>query len=197
MGAAQNKPAETGGTEAKPETAAAPEAPKVDPFANLPTVKLGETTAVDLAAAKVPQGPVRKYAKVDETARTSKSPMMIGWKHERAVFVPGTNRKELRATSVHGTIAAIVATAGRAGINAIDLVTQLRQRQVGNKRSIYCQDGSAGALPAVGWAEGWINSAVTRNIVGVHATRQAPALRAEPAPAAEGEGGAAKTGTDG
>lgn len=191
----QNTAAKADGADQKQE---APAAPAPDPFANLPTVKLGDTTAVDLSAAKVPSGPPRKYEKVATAASEVKSPMLVGWKHERAVFTPGTNRKELRASSVHGTVQAIVAAAGRTGINAIDLVTQLRQRQVGNKRSVYCNNGDAGALPAVGWAEGWINSAVTRNIISVHASKQAPALRAEPAPEASGgDGAAAKTGTNG
>ncbi len=160
------------------------QAAPADPFANLPTVTLGETGNVPDYTG-IATAPERKYAKVADEARNAKSPMQVGWKHERAIFVPGTNKRELKAGSVHGTVQAIVNKAGRAGISAIELVCQLRQAQIGNKRSIYCTE-----LPPVGWAEGWINSAVTRNIVGVHATRQASPLRAEPKPEAA-------TGTDG
>lgn len=153
------------------------EASKPDPFANIPIAKLHEAEVQDLSG--FPTGPARKYQKVHEAAVTTKMPVQAGWKHERAVFVAGTNRKELKPTSVHGTIQAIVAAAGRAGINAYDLVAQVRVKQVGNKRSVYCSNESGGALPAVGWAEGWINSAVTRGIISVHATKQAPALRAD------------------
>jgi hypothetical protein len=51
--------------------------------------------------------------------------------------------------------------------------------QVGNKRSHYCMSGDAGALPAIGWAEGWLNTAITKSIANVHPTKQAPALREE------------------
>lgn len=180
------------------QASAAPAAqPAPDPFAKLPIVTLGETKTVDLTAADVPAGPPRKYEKLATAAVEVKSPMQIGWKHERAVFVPGKVTKELRPTSVHGTIVRLVNAAGKAGINAIDLVVAVRQECRGNKRSVFCNTGDgAAALPAVGWAEGWINSAVTRGLIGTHATKQAPTLRAEPKPeAAAGDGKA--TGTNG
>jgi hypothetical protein len=172
------------------DQAAAPAVQPADPFANLPVITLGDTKAVDLSAADVPAGPARKYEKEANSAAELKSPMKIGWKHERAVFLPGTNRKELKASSVHGTVQRLVNAAGRQGLNAIDLVTELRKAQVGNKRSVFCNAGDKGALPAVGWAEGWINSAVTRNIVSISATKQAPLLRAEPKPEAKADGDA-------
>lgn len=158
-----------------PEAAAAPapEAPKPDPFANLPTITLAETSnVVDMSGLETSLP--RKYAKVNEDAAANKLPLMRGWKHATAIFVPGTNKggeNGWKPGSVYGTIADIVTRAGRAGITAHELVTQVRQRQIGNKRSHYCEK-----LPPVGWAEGWVNTAVTKNIVGVHATKRAPAI---------------------
>lgn len=162
-------------TDAKAPEAAAPaaEAPKPDPFANLPTISLAETTnVVDMSGLETSLP--RKYAKVNEDAVAHKLPLMRGWKHATAIFVPGTNKggeNGWKPGSVYGTIADIVQRAGRSGITAHELVTQVRQRQVGNKRSHYCD-----RLPPVGWAEGWVNTAVTKNIVGVHATKRAPAI---------------------
>jgi hypothetical protein len=90
------------------------------------------------------------------------------------MLVPGTNKKELKPGSVYGTIQQIVQAAGRAGIPAYVVANKLRRLQIGNKRSHYCE-----ALPPVGWAEGWINTALTKLIVGSHPTKQAPALRDE------------------
>jgi hypothetical protein len=104
---------------------------------------------------------------------------MKGWKHERAMLVPGTNKKEFKQGSVYGTIQQIVNAAGRVGIPAYVVATKLRRLQVGNKRSHYCGDSAGGALPPIGWAEGWLNTAITKNIAGVHPTKQAPALREE------------------
>ena len=149
------------------------ETPKPDPFAGLKVVKVGEDdNVVDMSGLET--SAPRKYAKVAEDAAKDKLPLMRGWKHAQAVFVPGTNKggeNGFKPGSVYGTIADIVNRAGRSGISAQDLVTQVRQRQLGNKRSHYCEK-----LPPVGWAEGWINSAVNKNICGVHASKRAPAL---------------------
>lgn len=163
----------------QPEAAATEaQAVKPDPFANLPHVKIGETENVlDLTGVKTSDP--RKYGKVHEDAVTQKLPVMRGWKHSAAVFIPGTNKggeNGFKPGSVYGTIADIVNRAGRSGVTAQELVTQLRQRQMGaNKRSHYCE-----ALPPVGWSEGWISTAVTKNIVGVHPTKKAPALFTAP-----------------
>lgn len=172
-----------------------PEAPK-DPFANIPVITLNEASVRDLSGQET--SAARKYSKVAEAAAETKMPVMIGWKHERAIFVPGTNRQERKGSSVHGTIQSVVAAAGRSGITAYDLAAEVRVRQIGNKRSHYCEK-----LPPVGWAEGWINSAVTRGIISVHATRKAPALRADQTAAKDTEAtkeqdaAAKRTGTTG
>jgi hypothetical protein len=149
-------------------------------FNALPTITLHEdTTVVDLSS--VPTTQPYKYDKVHADAMTDRLPIRRGWKHASAMFVPGTNKggeNGFRAGSVYGTIADIANRAGRGGISAQALCTELRKRQIGNKRSKYCEN-----LPPVGWAEGWVDTAVTRQIVGVHATKKAPALVAPAAPA--------------
>jgi hypothetical protein len=173
-------PAPASTTPAAPGGLAAPvvETPKPDPFANLPLVKIGEDDKV-LDMSGIPVNNPFKYAKVQEDGAKDKLPIMRGWKHGQAVFIPGTYKggeNGFKAGSVYGTIADIVTRAGRSGITAQDLVTQVRQRQIGNKRSKYCEK-----LPPLGWAEGWVNTAVTKNIIGVHATKRAPALVIAPA----------------
>lgn len=174
--AKDSKPADTkAGTPAPaPTPAETPaEEPKVDPFANLPRISLADTQDV-LDMSGLETSNPRKYAKVQEDAAANKLPLQRGWKHATAMFVPGTNKggeNGFKPGSVYGTIADIVQRAGRSGISAHELVTQVRQRQIGNKRSHYCEK-----LPPVGWAEGWINTAVTKNIIGVHATKRAPAI---------------------
>lgn len=166
----------------KPAEAAPAEPAKPDPFANLPVITLAETNdVVDMSGVTCTQP--YKYDKVHTDALADKLPLRRGWKHSTAMFVPGTfkgGENGFRAGSVYGTIADIVTRAGRAGLTAHELVTQVRIRQIGNKRSKYCEK-----LPPVGWAEGWINTAVTKNIIGVHATKRAPALMVPPAPAEE------------
>lgn len=176
-GSAEGKaPESTGGD------APAAEEAKPDPFAELPRIKLADTEDV-LDLTGVEGNNPFKYAKGHEAAVAAKQPVQVGWKHSTAMFVPGTfkgGENGFRQGSVYGTIADIVTRAGRAGITAHELVTQVRIRQIGNKRSKYCEK-----LPPVGWAEGWINTAVTKNIIGVHATKRAPALMVPPAPAEE------------
>jgi hypothetical protein len=164
----------TEGTE--PEAQAAP----VDPFADVPTIRIGEDVEFDdLSAATVRNADPRKYATVHAAAVGDRLPTAKGWKHERAMLTPGSLRKEFKPGSVYGTIQAIVQAAGRGGVPAYVVATKLRRAQVGNKRSHYCGDSTGGALPPVGWAEGWINTAISKSIAGVHPTKQAPALRDE------------------
>lgn len=168
------------GEAAEPE--AEPE-PTVDPFAELPVVNRGEGAVfTDFTDAETSNP--RKYEAVNAAARADRSPTAKGWKHERAMLIPGTNKKELKAGSVYGTIQQIVSAAGRSGIPAYVVANMLRRKQIGNKRSHYCE-----ALPPVGWAEGWINTAITKSIAGVHPTKQAPAIRDE---VTEGEANANK-----
>jgi hypothetical protein len=163
------------------------EAERPDPFANLPTVKLNTVEVLDLSG--VDTSAPRKYEKANAAAIGQRMPIMIGWKHSQAIFVPGAVKRDFRAGSVFGTIADIVGRAGRQGIASYELATQLRKAQIGNKRSHYCT-----ALPPVGWAEGYINSAVTQGLVNVHGTRKADPLIVA---AAETPSEPAKTGTNG
>ena len=157
--------------------------PVVDPFADLPVTDRGDG-AVFTDFTDVETSNPRKYEAVNAAARADRSPTAKGWKHERAMLIPGSNKKELKPGSVYGTIQQIVNAAGRTGIPAYVVANKLRRMQIGNKRSHYCE-----ALPPVGWAEGWINTAITKSIVGVHASKQAPALRDE---VTEGEANANK-----
>jgi hypothetical protein len=153
--------------------------PVADPFANLPTITVGEDdNVVDLTAYGSQDGErhadPRKYAKVHAEAVEGKLPIQRGWKHAEAVFVPGRNQggeNGFKPGSVYGTIHELVRRAGKQGVSAQELVTAVRIKQIGNKRSVYCN-----GLPPVGWAEGWLNSAVTKNIVGIHASRKAKPL---------------------
>jgi hypothetical protein len=184
------KPADTGATAAVTEQNAAPVGPNgaddtpvvatpepvvvVDPFAGLPVHTIGKAEGLlDMSTLEVSQA--RKYDKVHTDASQDKLPVLRGWKHSAAMLTPGTNKggeNGFKVGSVYGIIADIVRRAGKAGIPAYEVATELRKRSMGaNKRSWYCDK-----LPPVGWAEGWLNSAITKNIAGVHATKKAPAL---------------------
>lgn len=156
------------------DAAPAPAAEVVDPFANLPTITVGEDDNVlDLTQVEKHADP-RKYAKVHADAVDGKLPIQRGWKYADAVFVPGHNRggeNGYKPGSVNGTISELVRRAGKQGISAQELVTAVRKAQIGNKRSVYCN-----GLPPVGWVEGWMNTAVRTNIVGVHPTKKAKPL---------------------
>ena len=146
-------------TEAKAQAA--------DPFADVPVVKTED--GVELQDfSEVKGNEPFKYADVHSRATAAKAPMLLNYKHGQSVLIPGTNKKEFKAGSVYGTIQALVNSAGRSGIPVYQLITQLRREQIGNKRSKYCN-----ALPPIGWAEGWLNTAITKNIVGIHPTKTA------------------------
>lgn len=161
---------ESGDTQTE-EQAAAP-----DPFADVPVTRIGDEVSFE-DFSDIATGDPRKYAAVHTAAVAERLPTVKGWKHERAMLVPGRSSRELKPTSVYGTIQQIVQAAGKAGIPAYVVANKVRRMQVGNKRSHYCVNGDAGALPAIGWAEGWLNTAITKGIVGVHPTKQAPAIR--------------------
>jgi hypothetical protein len=161
-----------------------------DPFANLKTIRLAEAEVVDTSglAFSAP----RKYAKAHEAAIAEKLPVQKGWKHATAVIVAGNVTKEFRAGSVFGSIVEIAKRAGRQGIPAYQLALDLRRAQIGNKRSHYCTE-----TPPVGWAEGYINSAIQQGLVNTHATRKAPALTVAPAAPPADSGDGKGTGTNG
>lgn len=150
-----------------------------DPFADLATVTVGEYSYRDLTEAPLESDP-RKYTGVHTAAKAERSPIKKGWKHASAMLCLGTNRKELRPSSVYGTIQSIVASYGRSGVPAYVVVNKVRQMQIGNKRSHFCD-----ALPPVGWAEGWIDTFVSKGM-GKVMEKTAPAIFKDPAPA-EGE----------
>jgi hypothetical protein len=141
----------------------AAEAVVADPFANVPVTRIGDDVQFDDFTDERTADP-RKYTNVNAAAVAERLPTMKGWKHERAMLVPGTNKREFKQGSVYGTIQQIVNAAGRTGIPAYVLASKLRRMQVGNKRSHYCGDSTGGALPPIGWAEGWINTAITKSI---------------------------------
>lgn len=154
--------------------------PPADPFANLPVLQLAEASIQDLSGVETSNA--RKYGKVHAAAVEQHLPVMIGWKYTRAMILPGTNKAERKATSVMGMLQALAAKAGPKGIPAYELASAIRKGQIGNKRSHYCDK-----LPPVGWAEGYINGAMQRNILKVHLTGQAPAIVAEVAKGADGD----------
>lgn len=153
-----------------------------DPFADVPVTRIGDDVSFkDFTDA--PTNNPYKYASVHEQARAERSPMLVNYKHGKAMITSGTNRKEFKPGSVYGTIQAIGNAAGRAGVPIYVLLTQLRQAQIGNKRSKYCTQ-----LPPVGWGEGWVNTAITKGIIGVHPSKTAPTLGSEAAAEASQEG---------
>jgi hypothetical protein len=165
--ATEGSTAEGEGAQLDPE----PEPTPVDPFADVPVVNVNEDVSFDDFTDEATSDP-RKYTAVNAAAIAERLPTVKGWKHERAMLVKGPGTKEFKEGSVYGTIQQIVQAAGRSGIPAYVVASMLRRRQVGNKRSHYCEK-----LPPIGWAEGWINTAVTKSIAIVHPTKQAPALR--------------------
>lgn len=107
----------------------------------------------------VKAAPALKYARVHAAATAAGSPTLLDWQHAARRFVPGNNETG-SGDSVYNTIRLICREAGAAGVTGAALVTALRERQIGNRKSVYC-DG----LPPIGWAEGWIDTAVTKNII--------------------------------
>jgi hypothetical protein len=167
------------GTESQgtdPEQVAPAEAPAaevviVDPFADLPMTKVEDYEFRDLTDA-VGNEPF-KYDAVHKAAIEAKLPVKSGWKHSAAMVTKGQNRKEFKVGSVYGTIDQIVQQYGRAGVPAYVLVAKVRQLQIGNKRSKYCT-----ALPPIGWAEGWIDTYISKNH-GKVMEKKAPAITQE------------------
>ena len=147
-----------------------PEAPTPKEATRVPDFMLRQAETTKDSAA-------RKYARVHAEATAQQSPVVLGWKYKAVWFVAGPN-DENKPDSVYGTIRALCAEAGRDGMDAAGLATALRHRQIGNTRSVYC-DG----LPPIGWAEGWIDTAVTKQIVLVvdRSTALRPAISALPA----------------
>lgn len=148
-----------------------------DPFAALPLVKIEDYEFRDFSDAETVSNP-RKYEGVHKEAIAGKLPVKKNWKHREAMVAVGRTHKEFRPGSVYGSIHQIVSSYGRAGVPAYVLVAKVRQAQIGNKRSHYCT-----ALPPIGWAEGWIDTFVSKNY-GRIMEKKAPALHTEEGQAA-------------
>ena len=167
--AAAAKPAAAAATPTATDGDATPApAPKVNPFATLPTVRATVTgngtdfEVQDLRTVTDVANP-RKYAAVQAAATERNSHMKPGWKHERDVFKIGSNRNDKRAGSVMGNIQQIVRGYGAEGCPAPALVTRLRTMSYDNTRSHFC----AGKLPPVGWAEDYVRGAISDGLIKV------------------------------
>lgn len=188
--AAEDASTDGSAEEAKPEESAPEQAPEpevtqpeqaveteaqvaaTDPFAALPVVKIEDYEFRDLSGAESVSDP-RKYEGVHRAAVAAKAHMKAGWKHSAAMITVGTHQRDFKPGSVYGTIDQIVRSYGRAGVPAYVLVAKVRQAQIGNKRSHYCT-----ALPPVGWAEGWVDSYVSKKH-GKVMEKKAPMLTEE------------------
>lgn len=155
-------------------------APVVDPFADLPLVTIGDYDFRDLTTVTVSEP--RKYEGVHRSATEAKAHMKAGWKHSDAMITKGTAHRDFKPGSVYGTIQQIVQSYGRSGVPAYVLVAKVRQAQIGNKRSHYCEK-----LPPIGWAEGWIDTFVSKNFGKVMATKAPPMTAEDRAEIAEGD----------
>lgn len=145
--------------------AAAAPAPAVNPFEKLPVLKAGDYEVHDLTqpVKGIVEGPARKYEAVAAKAKELGLQMKQGYKHANAVFKIGSVADEKKPTTVMGMIQQIVKGYGREGCPAIVLVTRLREQAHTNTRSVFCQ----GKLPAVGWAEGYVDGAINQNLIKV------------------------------
>lgn len=166
----------TESTGTDPEVVAPAEAPAAevaptDPFADLPMTKIEDYEFRDLTDA-VGNDPF-KYEAIHKAAVESKLPIKPNWKHSTAMLVLGQKKGEFKPGSVYGTIQQIVQQYGRAGVPAYVLVPKVRQAQIGNKRSKYCT-----ALPPIGWAEGWIDTFISKGF-GKVMEKKAPPITAE------------------
>lgn len=148
-----------------------------DPFADLPVTKVEDYEFRDFTSVET--APARKYDGVQKTALAAHLPVKKDWKHRTDMVTIGRVSREFRPGSVWGTCDQIVRSFGRAGVPAYVLATKLREAQIGNKRSHYCT-----ALPPIGWAEGYIDTFISKGY-GKVMEKKAPAIGSEEANAAE------------
>lgn len=78
------------------------------------------------------------------------------WKHKDKVFVLDSRRPK-SPTSVMGVLCSYVEQAGEDGISGVELASKLRHHDWSGARSAYV----ANSLPPVGWAEGYVNGALS------------------------------------
>lgn len=155
-------------------TAAATEGTTADPFADLPVIKVEDYSIHDYSSIETANP--RKYSAAQEAALKAKSQIKPGWKLATAMLAVGPHEPEnMKPTSVMGQIRGFVASHGRAGVPAYVVVDYLRREARDNKRSHYL----SGKLPPIGWAEDYINGALSKKLVRVLEGKVAPALPAE------------------
>lgn len=178
---------------AAPKAVEKPVIPAVDE-SKLPRYKYRGREFIDLrtmdgvcADRKAGSTTDHKYAKVHKAAVDAGSPCKLGWKYGTAILALGTNRNEKKPGTAHGIIQATVREAGDNGISGMELVPLVRVRAKTNTRSNF----ATGQTPPIGWAEGWIDSAVTQGILKVVKGKTLD-LADETPPAAEAEKPAAK-----
>lgn len=154
--------------------AAAQEGTTADPFAELPRISVEDYSITDLSTVETANP--RKYSGAVEAALKAKSQIKPGWKHATAMLKVGPHEPEgMKPTSVMGMIRNKVASYGRAGVPAYVIVDYLRREARDNKRSHYAN----GKVPPIGWAEDYINGALSKKLVAVIEGKVAPALPAE------------------
>lgn len=150
-----------------------PEAP-ADPFAALPTVELNGYKIPDFSGVQA-LGDPRKYQAAHEAAISARSQVKTTWKHREHMLMAGSvdpSAVNVKPTSVMGIVSEIVRTHGKGGVPAYVVASILRQRAAQNKRSVYCN----GKLPAIGWAEGYIDGAIAKKYIKVKEGVSAPSL---------------------
>lgn len=133
----------------------------------------------DMATRKVGAETEHKYAKVHLAAEAAGSPCKLGWRYATKIFVAGSSKVEKKAGTAHGIIQSIVKGAGATGISGMELVPLVRAAAKSNTRTNF----GAGKVPPIGWAEGWIDSAITGNLIKI--TKDAELKLEDVAPAAE------------
>ena len=124
-------------------------------------------------------GPVKPTAKpepkqeVPPTPERSENPEYLGvyrkkqekaagadvdpnWKYKDKIFVLDSRRPKSPA-SVMGVLVSYVEQAGENGISGMELASKLRHHNWSGARSAYV----ANSLPPVGWAEGYVNGALS------------------------------------
>lgn len=138
------------------------------------------------AEKKAGEKAAHKYAKVHAAATTAGSPCKLGWRYATMVFVAKKSAPEKKEGTAHGIIQKLVKQAGDNGISGMELVPLVRAAAKNNTRTNF----GAGQVPPIGWAEGWIDSAVGTIIQELKGKRLE--LADEPAPAPEAAPEAAK-----
>jgi hypothetical protein len=114
-----------------------------------------------MAAKKAGAEAEHKYVKIHAAAEAAGSPCKLGWRYATKIFVAGSSKVEKKEGTAHGIIQSLVKQAGTAGISGMELVPLVRAAAKKNTRTNF----GAGQVPPIGWAEGWIDSAITGNLI--------------------------------